>query len=237
MAVGKRAKTPGPARSRDQVRDGAAGAQGRHERCGHRVDIAGSGEEPAERCRPPRSDQDHHITAPGVSHPGNASADHPQPASRSQSAKVSSHASSRSSAQRQIECSVHVFNPCPCPCGPPPIDEHGRSSPDGSQGGRGSRALFRRRCPVLPQWHRTITSHGVPAVGADEKTSSRPNGNDAGRLADRGTARSELQDDAAALPRGESAVLTRRSGCRPVDLCRPEPLAGAPGRGALRVPA
>ena len=98
--------------------------------------------------------------------------DTPPPITRSSPARSvrQGYIARRSSAQRQIECSVHVFNTCPRPCGPPPKDEHGRSRPYASQGCRGRRAMFRRRCPVLPQWHRTITSHGVPGNGRHMST-------------------------------------------------------------------
>ena len=115
-------------------------------------------------------------------------------------------------------CSVHCFNTCPCPCGPPPMDENGRSSPYASQGCRGSRAMFRRRCPVLPHWHRTITSHGVPGQWAPMEQRRR-HGQTGTMMADSPAAaqqESMLRDDAEALAPGESSVSTGRTWVRPV---------------------
>jgi hypothetical protein len=163
--VGKRAKTPDPLEA--GIRFGTA-PQGRRDA----TSGADIGRTSLALGRSRQSDAIRRVRVRSTTsplrespNPGNASADHPQLASRSQSAKVSSQASSRSSAQRQIACSVHWCNSCPCPCGPPPMDKTGRSSPYASQGSRGRRAMFRRRCPVLPHWHRTITSHGVPGMG------------------------------------------------------------------------
>ena len=92
------------------------------------------------------------------------------------------------------------------------------TGPYASQGCRGRRANFRRRCLVLPQWHSTITSHGVPGHGAPMENGRR-HGQAGTMMAGSPIAaqpEATLRDDAEALAPGESAVSPGRSWVRPV---------------------
>src|SRR5215217_6804403 len=92
-----------------------------------------------------------------------------------------------------------------------------------SQGCRGRRAMFRRRCPVLPQWHQTITSHGVPGRWSSWHEALVEQGRRHGQAEPMmggspiaAQPESTLRDDAEVLAAGESFVSTGRSWVRPV---------------------